>query len=228
MTGIFFFIILPCIALVSLIGGSLYRYLNRGFQVSSLSSQLLESKILYFGSRPFHWGIVTLFFGHLIAFLIPSGVLAWNAKPLRLHILEITALTFAFMTLAGLGVLIYRRITVKRIQLVTTRMDIVVYLLLLTAIVTGIYTAFFYRWGSSWFAVVMAPYLRSIFILKPDIAAVLALPFMVRLHIITAFLIFGIFPYTRFVHIMVYPLHYLWREYQVAIWNRIKMVNGKR
>ncbi len=220
MTATFFFIILPYLALLSIIAGSFYRYKYKGFQVSSLSSQLLESKILFFGSRPFHWGIVTLFFGHLIGFLIPNGVLAWNSKPLRLYIIEIAALAFALMALGGLAVLIYRRIKVKRIKAVTTRMDIIVYIVLVLAVITGIYTAFFYRWGSSWFASVMTPYLRSIFLLNPDISAIQPLPFMVKLHIINAFVIFGIFPYTRFIHIMVYPFHYLFREYQVTIWNK--------
>lgn len=220
MTGNFFFIILPSLALISLIAGSIYKYFYHGFQVSSLSSQLLESNLLFFGSRPFHWGIVTLFFGHLIGFLIPSGVLAWNSRPVRLYVLEITALAFALLTLFGLGVLIYRRLTVKRIRFVTSKMDVFVFIILFLAIVSGIYTAFFFRWGSSWFAVVMAPYLRSILMLNPDITSIMPLPVMVKIHVITAFILIGMIPYTRFMHFLVYPVHYLWREYQVTIWNK--------
>lgn len=216
----FFFIILPGLALVSFLAGSIYVYFHKGFRVSSLSSQILESRMLFFGSRPFHWGIVTLFFGHLIGFLIPSGVLAWNGKPARLYVLEITALAFALMTLAGLGVLIYRRIKVKRVRLITSRMDVFVFIILTLAIATGIYTAFSFRWGSSWFAIVLAPYLRSILLLNPDITAVTALPVMAKLHIITAFVLIGMIPYTRIMHILVYPVHYLWRAYQVVIWNK--------
>jgi nitrate reductase gamma subunit len=221
MQGLIFFIVLPYIALLSFIAGSIYRYRFHGFQVSSLSSQLLESKILFYGSRPFHWGIVTLFFGHLIGFLIPAGVIAWNDKPLRLYILEITAFAFALTALAGIIILIYRRFEIKRIRFVTTRMDVILFIILLVAILTGIYTAFFFRWGSSWFAVVMTPYLRSVFLLNPQIAAVNALPFMIKMHVVTAFILIGILPFTRLIHILVYPVHYLWREYQVVIWNRI-------
>lgn len=220
MTGNFFFIILPSLALISLIAGSIYKYFYHGFQVSSLSSQLLESNLLFFGSRPFHWGIVTLFFGHLIGFLIPSGVLAWNSRPVRLYVLEITALAFALLTLFGLGVLIYRRLTVKRIRFVTSKMDVFVYVILFLAIVSGIYTAFFFRWGSSWFAIVLAPYLRSILMLNPDITLVMPLPVLVKIHIISAFILIGMIPYTRFIHILVYPVHYFWRKYQVTIWNK--------
>src|SRR5690606_16058937 len=153
------FVVLPYLALLSLLLGSIYRYRWSGFQVSSLSSQFLESKQLYFGSRPFHWGLIFLFFGHLTAFLVPRSVLAWNRVPVRLHILEVTAFAFGLMVLVGLILLVLRRIKTKRLHVVTTWMDIFVYSLLLVQVVTGLWTAYFFRWGSSWFAMVLTPYL---------------------------------------------------------------------
>jgi nitrate reductase gamma subunit len=220
MKGIFLFVILPYVAIISLIFGSIYRYRFHGYRVSSLSSQLLENNLLFLGSRPFHWGIITLFFGHLIAFLIPAAVLAWNGKPVRLYILEIAALSFGIISLTGLAILIIRRIQVKRIRVVTTRMDIFVYFILSLQILTGLYTAFFIRWGSSWFALVLTPYLRSVFAFNPDATAVVALPLMTKIHIISAFVLIGMIPYTRFMHFLVYPFSYLWREYQLVIWNK--------
>lgn len=214
------FIILPSIALVSFLAGSIYRYRRSGFSVTSLSSQILESKVLFFGSRPFHWGIVTLFFGHLTGFLIPRGVVAWNSKPVRLYVLEITALVFALLCLAGIIILIYRRISIKRIKVNTTTMDVVVFIILLLSITTGIYTAIFFRWGSSWFAAVMTPYLRSIFTFNPNIVPITALPVMVKIHVVSAFVLIGILPFTRLMHMLVYPLHYFFRSWQVVIWNK--------
>jgi nitrate reductase gamma subunit len=222
MKGVFFFIIIPYLALLSLIAASIVRYFFNGFKVSSLSSQILESRILFYGSRPFHWGIVTLLFGHLIGFLIPAGVLAWNHKPARLYVLEIAALAFAFLAITGLLLLLYRRTKIKRLRIVTTKMDIFVYIILIFAIISGIYTAFFYRWGSSWFAVVLAPYLRSVLLFNPDITAVTALPMAVKIHVIVSFILLGMIPHTRLIHMLVYPLHYFWREYQVVIWNKRK------
>jgi nitrate reductase gamma subunit len=222
MKGAFFFIILPYLALLSLIAASIVRYFFNGFKVTSLSSQILESRILFYGSRPFHWGIVTLLFGHLIGFLIPSGVLAWNHKPARLYVLEITALAFAILSLAGLLLLLYRRTKIKRLRIVTSKMDVFVYVILFLTIISGIYTALFYRWGSSWFAVVLAPYLRSVLLFNPDITAITALPLVVRLHVIITFVLLGMIPHTRLIHMLVYPLHYFWREYQVVIWNKRK------
>lgn len=219
MNGTFFFIVLPYLAIVSLVLGSVYRYRYSGFQVSSLSSQFLESKQLYFGSRPFHWGLVFLFFGHLAAFLVPRTVLAWNKLPLRLYILEFTAFAFGIVVLAGLVLLIIRRFNTKRLYGVTSRMDMFVYLILLIQIVTGLWVAFFFRWGSSWFAMVLTPYLRSVFTLNPDINAVSQLPLMIQLHIVSAFILVGMIPFTRFMHFLVYPLAYLWRPNQLVIWN---------
>jgi nitrate reductase gamma subunit len=220
MNGVLLFIALPYLAIFSLLLGSIYRYHFHGFQVSSLSSQLLESKRLYFGSRPFHWGIIILFFGHLIGFLFPRSVIAWNGLPVRLYILEITALTFALISFIGLVILILRRIQVKRIRVVTTRMDIFVYLILLVQIVTGLWVALFFRWGSAWFSLVLTPYLRSVLVFAPDITAVIALPVVIKVHMISAFVFIGMIPYTRFMHFLVYPFAYLWRNYQLVIWNR--------
>jgi nitrate reductase gamma subunit len=222
MNGMIWFAVLPYLAILSLLLGSIYRYTYSGFQVSSLSSQFLESKQLYFGSRPFHWGLIFLFFGHLTAFLVPRSVLAWNQVPLRLQILELTALAFGFIVLAGLILLVIRRFKTKRLHVVTSRMDIFVYLLLLVQVVSGLWTAYFFRWGSSWFAMVLTPYLYSIFKFNPDVAAVTQLPFMIRLHIVSAFILIGMIPFTRFMHFLVYPFAYLWRPYQLVIWNNKK------
>src|SRR5690606_2703753 len=101
------------------------------FQISSLSSEFLEGKRLFWGSVPFHWGMLFLFFGHLAAFLIPRGVLAWNSEPLRLLILEVVAFVFGLSMLIGLVNLLYRRWTNHRIKTVTSVADIIVEVLIL-------------------------------------------------------------------------------------------------
>jgi nitrate reductase gamma subunit len=232
----FFFIGLPYAALFVVIIGTLFRYLNFGFKVSSLSSQFLESRELFYGSRPFHWGLMFLFFGHLIAFLFPRAVLLWDSVSVRLLILEIVALGFGITALFGLIMLIVRRLRHKRLLMVTNKMDILVYIILAVQIISGLWVAFFFRWGSSWFAGSITPYLKSIFLLNPDITAVSAMPLAVKIHIISAFTLIGIIPSTRFMHFLVYPFAYIWRPYQYVIWNwdrkkirsSKKLVNGVR
>lgn len=219
MVNSLMFVAFPYVAFGVFLIGSIYRYKSRGYQVSSLSSQFLEGKKLFWGSQPFHWGLLVLFVGHLLAFLFPRAVLAWNGEPVRLLILEIASFAFALSALLGLILLIKRRLSTKKVLVVTNKMDLVVYTILLTQIISGLGVAFFVRWGSSWFSSVLTPYLRSIFSFNPDITAVSEMPILIKIHIISAFLIIAIIPFTRFMHFLVAPIDYLWRRYQVVIWN---------
>lgn len=213
-----FFIALPYVALAIFIIGSTYRYKNNGFQFSSLSSQFLEGRKLFWGTIPFHWGVSFLFVGHLIAFLFPREVLLWNSQPVRLIIIEVSAFIFGISMLVGLVNLIIRRYTNPRLTIVMNRMDAVVYALLLLQTISGLWIAYNFRWGTSWFSTLLTPYLYSIFYLQPEIAAVSVLPFMVKLHIIGAFVIIGVIPFSRLVHFLVPPINYLWRPYQQVRW----------
>ncbi len=215
----FFFIALPYLALAIFLAGTVYRYRKVKFQISSLSSEFLEGKKLFWGSVPFHWGMVFLFFGHLIAFLIPKAVLSWNSMPLRLLVLEFSAFIFGLSMLFGLANLLYRRWVNHRIKAVTSPMDIIVEVLLLLQVVAGVWIALQYRWGSSWFAASVTPYLWSIFLLDPKTDVVTALPVWIQLHIIGAYLIVLLFPFSRLMHALVAPVDYLWRPYQRVIWN---------
>lgn len=214
----FLLIALPYVALAIFLIGSIYRYMYKGFQFSSLSSQFLEGRKLFYGSVPFHWGVLFLFFGHLSALLFPNSVLAWNSQPVRLMILEISAFIFGISMLIGLVNLVIRRYTTTRIKMVTNRMDFVLYILLISQTVIGLWIAYNFRWGSSWFSSLLTPYLYSIFTLRPDISAVAVLPWVVKLHIILAYIIVGIIPFSRLVHFLVPPINYIWRPYQQVIW----------
>ena len=78
--------------------------------------------------------------------------------------------------------------------------------------------AIFHPWGSSWFAAAVTPYLWSLLKLNTNLAAVSAMPFMVKFHIVNAYLVIGYFPFTRLVHVLVIPNPYLWRKPQVVRW----------
>lgn len=213
------FIILPYAVVILGVVISVQRYLKRGFTYSSLSSQFLESGELFYGSVPWHIGILGVLAGHLIGFLFPAQVLWFNGVPARLYVLEGAALLFGLMCFVGLVNLIVRRHVSARIRAVTSAMDIVVLVLLLVQVGLGVYTALFYRWGSSWYAASAVPYLRSLFTLQPDVQMIAPLPLVVKAHIVNAFLIVGVFGFSRLVHMLVVPIHYLWRPYQVVVWN---------
>ncbi len=225
----FLFIILPYVALTVFLVGTIYRYRGTKFKFSSLSSEFLEGKNLFWGSVPFHYGILVLFFGHLIAFLLPDVILSWNSSPLRLIILEVSAFIFGLSALVGMFNLLLRRNINPRIKMVTTKMDLFIELLLFIQIFFGLWIAYEYRWGSSWFASVMSPYLTSIFTLNPQIAAISNMPWVVKIHVSLTYVIVLLIPFTRLVHLLVPPLNYIWRPYQKVIWywNRKKIRDPK-
>ncbi len=214
------FVVLPYLALLIFFLGSILRYRKAPFTYSSLSSQFLENRQHFWGLVPFHYGILLVLTGHVVAFLIPRQILWWNSHPLRLYVLEVTALAGGLLALVGLVTAINRRFKVSRARVVTSRIDWIVLGLLLVQVASGVYVAIFHPWGSSWFAAFLAPYLWSLVRFAPDAVAVAALPVGVKLHIALGYALIGLTPFTRLVHILVAPTPYLWRKPQVVRWYR--------
>lgn len=214
------FVVLPYLAFVIFLLMTIQRYRRQTFTYSSLSSQFLENKHHFWGMVPFHYGVLVIIVGHIIGFLFPSSVLAWNAKPVRLYILEVTALIFGILTLVGFINVIVRRFRSARVAKVTSPADWLLYGILLFQFATGVHVALFSRWGSSWYASNAAPYLWSLVKFTPDVSYVSPLPWSVKLHIVSAFLLVALFPFTRLVHILVIPNPYMWRRPQVVRWYR--------
>jgi nitrate reductase gamma subunit len=211
------FVAVPYAAVVLAVVGTAYRFRYRKFTVSSLSSQLLERSKLYWGSIPFHWGILIILLGHLLALIIPASFTAWNSVPVRLYALEITGFALGLWALVGLIVLLIRRMGDKRIRAVTTPMDLVVLGLLGAQVVTGLIVAVGYRFGSFWGPEVFTPYLRSLFVLDPRPELLAELAIVIRLHAFLFFVFLAVFPFTRLVHIVTVPLQYIFRPWQRRI-----------
>ncbi|OHB74710.1 MAG: respiratory nitrate reductase subunit gamma [Planctomycetes bacterium RBG_16_59_8] len=211
--------IFPYVAIFLAIAVTIIRYVSKTYTWSSLSSQFLENRRLFWGSVPFHYGIILVLLGHFVGFLFPRELLAWNGVPWRLYILEATGLVLGLLALWGIIVLIARRIAGERVRVVTSTMDVILLVVLLIQIGTGVGTAIFDRWGSSWYAGSAAPYLWSVLFFRPDISLVANLPLLPQIHICGGFLVLALLPFTRLVHILSFPLPYLWRPHQVVIWN---------
>jgi len=215
----FLYIALPYLAITLCVVGCIYRYRATGFKFSSLSSQFLDSEKLFFGSMLFHWSLLVVFVGHLLAFLFPAWVLSVNSNAANLVIYEMLGFTFGLGALIGLVWLFIRRVGNARVQMVTNRMDILIELMIIVQAALGCWIAFSYRWGSSWFASDLSPYLWSILKLNPQIAVVSDMPSAVVVHVVVAFVILALIPFTRLVHFLVAPFSYLARPYQQVIWN---------
>jgi nitrate reductase gamma subunit len=214
--------ILPFVATSVSALGIVERYRRHALTVTSHSSQFLENRQHFWGIVPFHAGLLIVLLAHVAGALAPRTVL--HLAPLRLVLLESALLAFALLALGGLLALIVRRGSVPRVRAVTGWMDLLVYALLLWQLATGVMTAVVYPWGAGWYAALGAPYLWSLLRLAPDVTAIAALPLVVKGHIVGAWILVAIFPFSRLVHVAAVPNSYLWRRPQVVRWNRRRVM----
>jgi nitrate reductase gamma subunit len=229
MYDIFLFAVLPYLAVMIAVVGGVYRYRTNRFSYSTLSSQLLENRRLFWGSVPWHYGIVVVLFAHLIGFLVPGLWASITSTPTVLYTVELIGFSFGFAALIGMCVLIYRRFTTERILAVTSPMDGVLLLALVVQVGLGIYVSLVYRWGADWYIDTAVPWLISLVSLNPQTHYISSLPLPVRLHMLTGFLVIALFPFSRLVHLIMFPFWYLWRPYQLQIRNTAaqKSIPGK-
>ena len=212
--------VFPYVAFALAIAVGLYRYFRDRFTFSSFSSEFLEKRQLFWGSVPWHYGIVILLIGHLIGLAFSGAVASFNSDPARLYALEITALGLGLFALLGVCLLIVRRLIVPHLRGVTTIADAFLLFTLLVQVVTGIYTAIFERWGTAWYLSNAVPYLVSILKLSPEVQYAATLPLVTQIHVLNAWVLVAFFPFSRLVHIFTLPVTYLWRPYQTVVWNR--------
>lgn len=214
------FVAFPYVATTIAIVVAILRYRRDRFSYSSLSSQFLENRTLFWGSVPWHYGVILVLVAHLLALLFPALWGELIADDLRLYVLEVTGLALALVSVLGLALLIVRRIRNPRVLVVTSAMDWLLLGTLLVQVALGFWVALGYRWGSDWYLHTAVPWLLSLVTLDPQVQYVTALPLMVKVHMLLGFVIILLFPFTRLVHLVTFPVTYLWRPIQVVIWNR--------
>ncbi|MBX9880173.1 MAG: respiratory nitrate reductase subunit gamma [Candidatus Obscuribacterales bacterium] len=218
MLDSFLFVGLPYISLAVCVLVTFYRLRHQRFAQSALSSQFLENKQLLWGSMPWHIGIAVILLAHFFILAFPGLWQALVANKTVLYIFESAGIALSMLALVGLAVLLVRRITSARIQAVTTTMDLVILLLLLGQVVLGMATAGLYRWGSAWAVNTAVPYVWSLILFKPEIAYVTDLPPLMKGHIIGAWLLLLLIPFSRLIHVFALPLQYLFRPPQKVVW----------
>ena len=211
-------VIVPYICLASFVVGHIWRYRYDKFGWTTRSSQLYESTLLRWGSPLFHFGILGVVAGHIIGLLIPkSWTEAVGISQEVYHLFAVGGGGLAGLaTLIGLAILIYRRRTVGPVFSATTSMDKVMYALLGTVIVLGIWNTlassvfghYDYREGVS-------PWFRGVLGFQPDPQYMAHAPLGFKLHALVACALFALWPFTRLVHVFSAPLGYLTRPYIV-------------
>ncbi|MET7990871.1 respiratory nitrate reductase subunit gamma [Amycolatopsis sp. NPDC005232] len=211
--------IAPYVMIAVLVGGTVWRYRYDKFGWTTRSSELQESRLLRIGSPLFHFGLLVVIIGHVIGLLIPKSFT--DALGLGQEAYHVQALLLGSIaglsTLAGIGILIYRRRTTGPVFRATTANDKLMYLVLVAAILAGLATTLLGVAGGEEhdYRQTVSPWFRSLFTLNPDVEAMSHAGFAFHLHVLIGMALFVIWPFTRLVHAFTAPLTYLVRPYIV-------------
>ena len=218
----FLFGIYPYVALAVFLLGSLIRFDREQYTWKSDSSQLLKRGQLRWGSNLFHIGILALFLGHLVGLLTPKDL--YHALGLSTEAKQMLAIAaggvFGTMCLAGLILLVYRRLAEPRVRATSTTMDIVVLLWILVTLLLGLASIFVslgHRDGSV--MVVLGAWAQHIVTFRGGAAAFVAgVHWIYKVHLFFGMTLFVLFPFSRLVHVWsgFAALGYLTRAYQIV------------
>ena len=210
---------IPYAAIAVFVVGHLWRYRYDKFGWTTRSSQVYESRLLRLGSPMFHLGILMVIAGHVVGLLVPREWLYAIGISEEMYHWGATVMgSFAaILTLAGLAILIYRRRTVGPVFLATTVMDKVMYVFLGATLLFGTLATFVYQvFGPGFhYRETISPWIRSILFFQPQPELMAEVPLMFQLHVLTAFALFALWPFTRLVHVFSAPVGYLFRPYIV-------------
>jgi nitrate reductase gamma subunit len=218
----FLFGIYPYVALTVFFAGSLLRFDRDQYSWKSDSSQLLRAGRLRWGSNLFHVGILGIFFGHFVGLLTPIPVwhLVGVTAPAKQMLAIVAGGVAGLLCLAGLVLLLHRRLTDVRIRSNSRPMDIAILLLLLAQLLLGLFsiTVSLQHLDGAEMLRLMA-WVQHIATFRGDAASYVAdVSPVFKLHLVLGLTIFLIFPFTRLVHVWsgFAAIGYVVRAYQVV------------
>ncbi len=233
MNGVygFLFQVYPYVCFTVFLLGSLLRFDRDQYTWKSDSSQMLRSGLLRWGSNLFHFGILFLFFGHMVGLFTPHAVYGMFMTAGNKQMLAVVAGGIAgSVCFVGLSMLLYRRVFDPRIRLTSHATDIAVLLVLWVQLVVGLITLpFSWHHADGSVMLILADWAQRIVTLRPVDATVLAtLPWPYLFHIVFGMTIFLLFPFSRLVHVWsgFATVTFLFRPHQIVRSRRLNVPAG--
>jgi nitrate reductase gamma subunit len=217
--ALWWWVILPYVAMIVFIVGHVWRWQYDQFGWTSRSTELQERRLLKWGAPLFHYATFGAIAGHVIGILIPESLTHAVGIPENVYsaFSGIAGSVAAVGVLIGAGLLVFRRMGVAKVRATTSAVDYLALILLGIITLLGIYlTLGVQEFGGGYnYRDTVAPWFRSLFTGSPDVAAISRAPIMYQVHATAAWMIFGVWPFSRLVHAWSFPLYYLWRPYIV-------------
>lgn len=197
--------IYPYIALSIFFLGSLIRFDREQYTWKSDSSQLLRAKQLRLGSNLFHIGILFLFFGHAAGLLTPHWVYEslGLSTPNKQMLAIISGGLAGLACLAGVVILLHRRLGDPRIRATSKPMDIFIMLWILATLLLGLISIWFsLQHTEGGVMLALGAWAQHIVTLRGGAAEFIAdVPTIYKIHLFFGMTLFVLFPFSRLVHV---------------------------
>jgi nitrate reductase gamma subunit len=212
----------PYICMSVLALGLMYRFRREPYTLQASSSQLLRKKGFNWASNLFHIGVLNLAVGHALGLLVPAQVFhSLGVSDKNHQLIEIAmGSIFGTMTLIGLSMLLYRRISDIRIRRTGSASDLVIALLLWATLIVGLATLplSWQTHESGGHLHALGAWAQSVVTFQAGASAYIAdIPWVFKFHMVTGMTVFLIFPFTRLVHVCSAPFGYLLRGYKQIV-----------
>lgn len=210
----------PYAALAVFLIGSWARYDLAQYTWKAHSSQMLSNKGMRVASNLFHVGVLFILAGHFVGLLMPHEIYSTVITTQQKQLLAmVSGGFFGVLCLAGLLLLIKRRMTDPRVRASSAPADIFILGVLLVQLLLGLATivASTHHLDGS-VMVMLANWAQAVVTLRPTVAAesIALVPLVYKLHVALGLTLFVLFPFTRLVHVASVPVKYLLRNYQIV------------
>jgi nitrate reductase gamma subunit len=214
--NLLFWVIYPYVAITVFVVGLVLRFDKDPYGWTSKSSQILERRMLMVGSMLFHWSFIFVFIGHIMGLVIPpSFYLSLGISFSSYHEIAFYGGAVAgVLSVAGLVILLIRRLAVPRVRAIAGIDDYVTLGVLLVVMSSGLLNTLGFSLfvGPYDYRYTLGAWIRSILTLNPNLTIMATTPYTYQLHALLGLLFFAVLPFTRLVHIFSLPLPYLWRK----------------
>jgi nitrate reductase gamma subunit len=191
------------------------RMVYRPYSFTTRASGLFNREVQGVAMHLLHWGIFSVFLGHVAGFV--GGSIGPNA--LADQIFYWLALIGGLMTLTGSVIALLRRILVPEVRAMSSQLDdYLVHVFIIAILGIALYQVIFQQTFGLVYGV--APWFASIWAFAPAPEYMTGVTTLTQVHVFLALTFFAYFPFTKLTHFWTLPVNYFVRPYQSMRTNR--------
>ena len=177
----------------SLLAGTLGALL--GLSRRRRPEPLTTARTLVAGHKVLVAGLLGCLGTHAVMVAWPVGLASWTQQLGGLLLVEGAFFLLGLTVLAGLAALMVSHLRHPPRRAIGV-VDVSFVGVLLVVVVSGLGIAVLHRWAAAWSSVTLAPYVRSVASLQPDLRYLESMPYLVKVHLFSTSALMALAPFT--------------------------------